>query len=48
MSSFSDLIDEIADHVDSTETRLIQENRRVKKVTKKAGSCGESNQIPVC
>jgi len=35
----NDLIDEIADHVDATETRLIQENKHVKKVTKKTGSC---------
>ncbi|XP_065065559.1 syntaxin-8-like isoform X2 [Rhopilema esculentum] len=36
----NDLIDEIHDHVDTTERRLVQENKHVKKVTKKAGSCG--------
>ena len=36
-----DLIDEIADHVDATNTRLLQQDRRIKKVTKKTGSCGE-------
>lgn len=39
--SFLDLIDEITDHVDTTERRLIKENQHVKKVTRKAGSTGE-------
>lgn len=36
----NELIDDIADGVDRTKEKLIRTENRVKKVTKKAGSCG--------
>eukprot|EP00794_Sanderia_malayensis_P009242 gene9242-10217_t len=35
----NELIDEIGDHVDSAERRLIREDKHVRTVTKKAGNC---------
>ena len=37
----SDLIDDITDHADTTNTRLIKETRHIKIVDRKSGSCGK-------
>ena len=36
-----ELIDDITDHVDTTNTRLIKETRHIKFVDRKSGTCGK-------
>lgn len=41
LAFFSEIIDDIHDHVDRTDERLIKETRHIKIVDRKSGSCGK-------